>query len=491
MVSRAMQRPQLVALHRLPDWPLVAVVAAGVAIGGFAVSQSPLIALAATGTVLAVGAASFNLVSSERAATLILIYGAMILGRGWANLGVPGAIPIPATEIVFIPLATIALLDRRTRLDAHVLLPLCLYASLVAIRLLFDYPVWRIFAIRDVTPALEAFILVIGYRAVARDGVEVWTRRMRHLTIIVLIYGTAFPFFSNAGVTGPTIGLQRDAPLFDPIGVKFSVIAMSLYFWIFGRGWVRYGSLGLAIGLLAQYQARSLYLTLPIAIVVAGWATRSSLRTLVRIVPAVLLAALLVLWASANAIEGTEGPVSTDFLASHFSTLTGAEGPKDKTIDARQNFFALTVDAVTQNPGTFVVGLGLGPDLTFGQWVGQKDQLIRNPHNSYLETFARTGILGFILWMWVLLGCLVPIARRARSGSGPAEKFCAWILAASTVYLGVAVAAPIMAFPYGAVPTFFLLGMGLAASKAPRRTEPEEHPGMVLAKGPTMGSSAA
>lgn len=491
MASRAIYRPQIFTAPRLPDWRLVGVVVVMVAAGGFAVSKSPVIALAAAGMVLAVGAASFNLVSAERAATLVLLYGVMILGRGWANLGIPGAVPIPATEIIFVPLAAIALTNRPTRVDARILLPLCLYATLVGIRLLFDYPVWGIFAIRDTTPAIEAFILVIGYRAVMRDGVESWVRRMRHLTVVVLVYGTLFPFFTNAGVSSPTVGLQRDAPLFDPIGVKFSVVAMSLYFWIFGKGWVRFGSLGLAIGLLAQYQARSLYLTLPIALLVAGWATRSSFRTVARLVPAALLAVVLILWASANSIQGTEGPVSTDFLSSHLNTLTGAEGPNDKTIDARQDFFSQTIGAVSQNPGTVLVGLGLGPDLTFGKWVGKKGQLVRNPHNSYLETFARTGLVGFVLWMWVILACLIPIARRARSGSGQTERFCAWILAACTIYLGVAVAAPIMAFPYGAVPTFFLLGMGVAASKAPRRTEPEEHPGMVLAKGPAEGSSAA
>jgi O-antigen ligase len=447
--------------------------------GGLTIAEYPLIAIAAAVLVLAAGAATLDPVAAERAATLLLLYGVMILGKGWANLGIPGAVPIPATEIVFIPLAFLALRDRSTRLDSRILLPLFLFATLVGIRLLFDYPEWRILAIRDTTPALEAFILVIGYRAVMRDGVESWYRRMGYIAAVVLIYGTVYPFFGNTELAGPTVGLQRDAPLYDPTGVKFSVIAMSLYFWISGKGWVRFASLGLAIGLLAQYQARTLYLMLPIAVLVAGWATRSSLKSLVRIVPAVLIAVLIFAWASANAIQGTEGPVSADFLTSHLSTLTGAEGPNAKTIEARQGFIVQTIDEVSQNPGTTLVGLGLGPDLTFGQWIGDQGQLVRNPHNSYLETFARTGLVGFVLWMWILLGCLIPIARRARSGSGVSERFCAWILAASVVYLGVAAAQPIMAFPYGAVPVFFILGMGVAVSKAPRPEETTDPPSEV------------
>jgi O-antigen ligase len=484
-----MQRPQILAVQRPPDFYLVAVVGLAVAIGGFAVSEFPLIALGTAGLTLAVGAASLNPEGAERIVALTLLCGVMILGRGWANLGIPGAIPIPATEILFVPLAAIALMNRPTRLDPRILLPLCLFAILVTIRLFFDYPVWRIFAIRDTTPAIEAFILLIGYRAVMRDGIDAWVRRMRYVAFIVLIYGTLYPFISTAGVTGPTVGLQRDAPLFDPTGVKFSVIAMSLYFWIFGKNWGKYLSLGLAMGLLAQYQARSLYLMLPLAILVAGWATRSVLRTVVRIIPAVVIAGLIVLWASANAIQGTEGPVSTDFLSSHLNTLTGAEGPNHKTIDARQDFFSRTVSEVVQNPGTLIVGLGLGPDLTFGQWIGKEGQLVRNPHNSYLETFARTGLLGLSLWLWVLLGCLVPIARRARSGSGTSETFCAWVLAAVVVYLGVAAVQPILAFPYGSVPLFFLLGMGVAAARSNFET-PEPPPSVLLSSKPAFGSSA-
>ncbi len=155
------------------------VVGVAVAAGGVAAVESPIIALGIALAVAAIGAASFNLVSTERAATLVLLCGVMILGKGWANLGIPGAVPVPLTEIIFLPLAMIALLDRKTRLDPRILLPLCLYATLVGIRLLFDYPVWRVFAIRDTTPALEAFIMVIAHRAVMRDGVEAWHRRMR------------------------------------------------------------------------------------------------------------------------------------------------------------------------------------------------------------------------------------------------------------------------------------------------------------------------
>jgi hypothetical protein len=67
--------------------------------------------------------------------------------------------------------------------------------------------------------------------------------------------------------------------------------------------------------------------------------------------------------------------------------------------------------------------------------------------------------------MAVLFRLIVPIAKAARRGQGSAERFCAWILASCVVYLGVAGAQPLLSFPYGAIPLFFLLGMGAAAAK--------------------------
>ena len=449
------------------DWQWIAFATLLALMTGIASAMLPLAAFAIVLLLLLVGAASLSLVNVERGATLLLVGGATLLGKGWANLGIPGAVPLPITELLFIPLAGIALLVRRTRLEPRVLVPLVLFALLVAVRVVFDYPVWGIYAIRDTTAAIEAFILLVGYRAITRDGIDYWISRCRYLAVAVLIYGAVYPFLDH--IKGPSIGLQRQASLFDPTGVKFSVIAFGIYFLAFGKGWVRLGSLGLVTGLLGLYQARTLYIMLPLAVLALGWARHNFGRILMQIVPALAIAFLIISTLASAAIVGTEGPVSTSFISSHLKTLVGETGPNSKTIIARQDFFTQTIDFVFQSPGTAIVGVGLGPDLTFGQWVGDEGQLVRNPHNSYLESFARTGFLGFGLWMMLLLSCVIPIAQRARSGSGPVERFCGWTFAGSLVYLGVAGAQPILAFPYGTVPLFFLLGMGLAASRLPRQ----------------------
>ena len=202
---------------------------------GVASATFPLAAFLVAGLVVVAGLASVNLTNVERGVVLTLVSGAMILGKGWANLGIPGAVPIPATEILFIPMAAIGLMFPRTRLDRRTLLPLALFATLVFIRFLFDYPVWGVYAIRDTTSTIEAFILVVGYRAVLRDGVDYWLKKMRYIAAAVLLYGATYPFLPQLQQAGPAVGLQRSGSLFDSTGVKFSVIAMGLYFMLSER----------------------------------------------------------------------------------------------------------------------------------------------------------------------------------------------------------------------------------------------------------------
>lgn len=156
-------------------------------------------------------------------------------------------------------------------------------------------------------------------------------------------------------------------------------------------------------------------------------------RVPMQIVPARSIAFLIISTLASAAIQETEGPVSTSYISSHFQTLLGEEGPNSKSITARQDVLSRAIDFVFQPPGKVLVGVGLGPDLTFGQWIGDEEQLVRNPHNSYLETLPRTGFLGFTFWMMLLVFCVMPIAQRPPSGSDPVERFCCWTFAGSLV----------------------------------------------------------
>lgn len=464
--------------YRLPPWSGLAsrwewnrglVAAALVAVAtGVVVAVAPMLGFVAAVTVLALAIAYADTLVVERVGGIVLIGGAMVLGYGFANLGVRlGPVPLPATEIILVPLALIAFAHRRTRLEGAILLPVCLFAILVGIRLAFDYPVWGIFAVRDSTLAIEMFIIVVGYRAVMRDGLVTWIRRLRWIFLAVVVAGLLEPFQATIRAISPTVGLQRATPLFDTKGVKFSAIAAGLFFVVFGWKLLRPVLLGIVTGLVGVFQARTLYLMFPLSFAALAWMSRRGTQIFSQFIPAAVLGVAMLVAAASLSIQGTEGEISAEFFSAHARTLIGEEGPNAATIEARESFFQQTLSFVAQSPGTVLVGVGLGPDLTFGQWVAEEGQLVRNPHDAYLEVYARTGLLGFVLFMWVLVACMSRIGRHARRGQGLSQLFCAWAFAACLVYLGVAAAQPILAFPYGSVPLFFFLGMGLAAAKAP------------------------
>lgn len=438
----------------------------GIAVlAGAAVPKYGLFTLVGGAIIALLGTALVNVEPIERALTFILLVGGFILGYGFANVGIPGPVPLPATEIVFIPLAAAAFVFPETRLHRQILLPLCLFAGVVFIRLAVDYPTWGVFAIRDSTIGLEAFIVAVGYRAMKRDGVQTWIRRMGWVMSGVLIYGgLLYPWRHTVEALGPTVGLQRPVPLLDLRGTKFAVIAAALYFLVFSRGWKRTLAVALITGLIGVFQARTLYILFPLTLILLGWVRRQQIRTWIRLVPVFVLGALLIAAMGSISVEGRRGPVDPQFIEAHARTLLGEEGPMSGSIRGRQDWLSRTIEEVTKSPSSIVVGLGLGPDLTFGQLRGNDDRAIRKPHDDYLEVFARLGAVGLFLFLWFLLACLIPIIRRARSGSGLEERFCAWIFVACVVYLGVAGAQPLLSFPYGSIPLFFMLGMGAAVA---------------------------
>jgi hypothetical protein len=167
-------------------------------------------------------------------------------------------------------------------------------------------------------------------------------------------------------------------------------------------------------------------------------------------------------------VEGRHGPLTTDFYTEHIRTLFGQQGPSAGTVTAREEWISRTIDRVSESPVYVFFGVGLGPDLAFGfqEPTPEGRVLVRKPHDDFLEVFARTGLVGFVLFLWLLLTPLRAIVRGARGDQGPTGRFCAWILAALVIFLGIAATQPLLAFPHGAVPTFFLLGMGAAAAES-------------------------
>jgi O-antigen ligase/polysaccharide polymerase Wzy-like membrane protein len=444
----------------------VVLVCLGVAVGLATVTALPLaIALGVGALVVAVVCAGPS--RAERWGYVALLGGTMVFTYGFSNLGVQlGSFPIPLTELLLVPLALVALADPRFRVPSNVLLPLSLFMGIVAIRLMVDFGTYGSYAVRDSSTAVEAFTLLLGYRAVARYGVRPWIRIMRIICFTVFAYASFYPWRSLLLSIGPTVGLQRSVPLLGSFeGIEPTVAVCTLFFAVHSKGASRTALVAWGLALMGILQFRGLYLVLPPAFLIMGWALRRPLKVVVTAFGALAIGVIILAALSGAGISGRVGPISSSFYEQHIGTVLGQQGPHAGSIKDRADWARKTIQYVERSPRYVMFGVGLGPDLAFG-FLENSQVLVRKPHDDYLEIFARTGIVGFLVFGWLLVAALRPVIRAARRAPPPTGAFCAWILAGSFVYLAIAATQPLLAFPYGTVPLFFLLGMGLAAERS-------------------------
>ena len=95
--------------------------------------------------------------------------------------------------------------------------------------------------------------------------------------------------------------------------------------------------------------------------------------------------------------------------------------------------------------------------------------MVRKPHNDYLEAYARLGVLGLAALLATLALALGQVVAGARRLRGSTSQFLWWVVATATVSLIVAATQPLLAYVYGTLPLFAVLGAGLAIAATERR----------------------
>lgn len=423
-------------------------------------------------SLLFVAMAVWGLSQVQKYLALGLLAGALVLDYGFANVGFTGgAIPIPLADLVLGFLVVGALVSARKKPPAAIALPLYLYGGWVLMRLIVDFPTYGTNAVRDATTAVEASTLLVGYYMFQLEGLTPWIRRLRPIFLVVLAYGSLFPWRETVATLGPSVGLQYSTTLLGFMG-GLSVVAAGLYFNTFGRRHTAVIAAIWTVGLIGIFQLRGLYVMFPVAFLVLGWALRRSGKFLLQTVAAVTIGILALSAVSSFGVQGRLGTVSPDLLAANFATLLGASGPNAGSIQHRLLWTETILEELGESPQRAMTGMGLGPDLALG-FRNPFAIDVRKPHNDYLEALARLGVIGFLFFLWLLVAPLTLILRGARRGSGSESRFCAWAAAAAVAYLGVAATQPLLAYSYATIPLFFLLGFGVAAAERVTATRSE------------------
>jgi hypothetical protein len=394
--------------------------------------------------------------------------GVLILSYGFANLGLPtGVVPLPLVDVVEIGLLW-EICERRASWPAirGPFAGVLLLVVFATVRLVIDYPRYSTNAVRDYTLPLEICFIFIGYSLTNLYGIEIWLRWMKRLTPLALAYFALFPWAATVAAHSPTVGLQRSVPLLGSYAGAGPAAATCAFFLVYLRPWgnLSYALAAVALGEIALFQTRGMYLALAVTVaLIILHSHRLSQRARMALMKSALcvVVALTVLFLAAP--RGRLGAVTPGFVVSQLGTLVGDAGPGAGSLDDRVHWFHIVVAKVEAAPAGWLVGVGLGPDLTDGFNTGTA--FVRKPHDDYLEMFGRFGVVGLAVFLLLLLGSLRRILRAAGLAPPTESGFLWWVTCSAAAFVVVAATQPLLAFPYGTVPLFSLLGAGLAVSE--------------------------
>lgn len=465
---------QRVGAGRPRSLALTALVVIGATMTGGLVAFRPILASA-----LLLGAAGVAVLFIQGRMALWYVFaatlgGAMVLEYGFANLGIHvSTLAVPLAEMVLGLLLVGAVFSHRDWVwRLHPVFPLLALLWLVTVaRLLVDVPRYGATAVRDATLPIEASFVLVGYWATKAYGLRRWLAALPIVVLFVAGYGALFPWRAWLEAASPRIGLQHAVPLLGTYssGAAAAVVASFFFVALFRpfRSW----SFVVAALLLVEvilFQRLTLYLALP-AIAVFVWLASgqsSKVRVRQRIVSVFAASLLSLLLVAPLAPSGRVGPVSLSFATGQVGTLFGRSGPRGGAVKNRSAWFHQVLGEVQMAPYGWLYGIGFGPALI--NFESSQGIDVRKPHNDYLEMFARTGIAGFVPFALILLFGLRTIFLGARRLQGEESRFLWWATTLVLTYMLIAGTEPLLAFPYGTVPLFSVLGAGVAVAEGRR-----------------------
>ena len=168
---------------------------------------------------------------------------------------------------------------------------------------------------------------------------------------------------------------------------------------------------------IAMFQARTNYLVL---IAMFGFLVlyrRSSIGN-VGFIGYMSVILLLLVGLVGLQFEGRLGAsFNFDFLVAHFLAIFGicdasvpgvcsaAEG-----VGQRLGWWTNIFQRMAQDPFSLLLGLGYGVALT--DFYGSSGAAVREPHNSYVTVIARTGIVGAVCWVLIMLSLVCAAGTR-------------------------------------------------------------------------------
>ena len=132
--------------------------------------------------------------------------GGLVLGYGFANVGVVPGIPLPLADLVVVVVGSYSLTTaRRWPSFPPAFITAGLYALIATCRLIIDLPTWGKDALRDYSLAVEMLSLPLGYWVILRFGLPRLSRLLAWTFVVVIAYSWLYPLRELIGSLGPSV----------------------------------------------------------------------------------------------------------------------------------------------------------------------------------------------------------------------------------------------------------------------------------------------
>lgn len=441
---------------------LAAAICLGVAIGGiFSISQGQLWpVLLSVGICVSIASLFAWGVPAVTIATVLAL---VTIARIASTVSIGGAVPIVLAIIAIITLSLWK--DLRQALAASrslktLLAVLVAWCAWTIIRLMIDFSTYGALAARDAVTAFCFLGVLTGAAVGWRYGRVKIASAARIIATLAALYSFLYPFRAilPAGV--------REWLDFGNVGVMGTAL-LAFALWGEGRRWLRALFLGSAATSIVVSQGRMIYLVVGLMLlfyvaqaIFSDIGTRRA-KTLERLFVLAILSAFAVLMTAIISqlpgVAGRVGAISFDAIFTQLETLSDNESG---SVGDRQRWWEDIWTRYSYSWDTFVLGLGLGPDLLNG-YTGPDGSLIRKPHNDFFEALVRVGpvgLVGLLAAVTIPTPSLIRFARKSPEGVA----IFWWCTAAAAT----AFAQPYFAYPHGAL--VFALFSGLAVGATAR-----------------------
>lgn len=387
---------------------------------------------------------------------VLALYG--VLNKGFMLLRIPpgGEFGIPAAELLVLMFAATFVFEiRRVPGFATVapVTPLLVLWTVGVTNVMLGVMEHGIWALRDASHLIDTSFLWMGFVVAASPGFgERFSRWLRVFLNICVAYSLLYPFQETLKAYSPKIKAPAgyDAPVFFNY-ISTSVLPLTAAMaWIAER--VRYFGLpsivlagSLIVYTAVVFQTRTTYLqVMALVLILAYLRPADAMRIMAGTF--VGFAALSILIASGLEVTGRLGEAfSLSFFIEHFASIWGAKGSGNiasaaEGVPLRLRWWMLIWEDVTSSFTTLLFGVGYGIPLT--DFFDDTNALVREPHNSYISMFARTGVVGLTAFILVQLSLVRTWFRVYRSCARDADR--TWrnnMLIMGTFFLMIAILA--------------------------------------------------